>query len=207
MAFVFVGETKIRGQILPLWHIVPAVENLRVFRWGLSVIFYADNDLGGILGNRYSPGAYIGAQTALFGIACYPALIPAKASGDAGDYHSADAGDENAVLKPMLGLVGLVGATTIFVGGWLCYFTVRRYGFNVWLAGIILILIGGACVTYSTFSLCRLAENVSAAHWIDASATYNGASENVGVFPIKGDHNAKMAFWAEPSLAQKGGVN
>jgi hypothetical protein len=62
----------------------------------------------------------ISAQTLLFGVAGYPALIPTKASSDAGSDESKSSEYRRGIIEYML--LGLAGITTIFIGLWLGIF-------------------------------------------------------------------------------------
>jgi hypothetical protein len=200
-----------------------AAVDFRLLCLGIADVFYHSgyepSSRPAIIGRWNINGAIVGDDPDLirdndgsvshkFGITRNPPLIPSKTRRNQSDEDSDARIEEGRVFKPVFfGIGWLIGATTTFLGLWLCFFTVRRSAISAWIIGAILVLIGGACVIYSTFSLRLLAENVSTVPGIDASAARYSSTENVRVLPISVDHNAQMAFWAEPSLAQKGAVN
>jgi hypothetical protein len=188
---------------------------------GPAIIGHWDSN-GAIIGNdpdliRNNDGA-VGHN---FSIAGDVPLQSRENCSNAAAYSSYESKGRNQIIEPVFVL--LCGFAAFSVGFWRMCFTARRGGFHTWAIAAALFLAGWlTCVASgiwlgvilmghaSPFSFAQLSvhsERVSAAPGIDASATCYGSAENVGVLPISVDHNAQMAFWAEPSLAQKGGVN
>jgi hypothetical protein len=197
----FSREIKVGREWVSESNELPARKHSYVLGRGLAEIVNGDRHFLSIDFDRdCGADCNVGPQTTLFLIRSGSPLFTGVISGGSSRDQCEKQHDRNRPFQRMFLLA--ISAALIGTGIYCAMFTARRRGIQWFSFGCLVAMFGWFAIVFQD-DLLAISERVSTAIGIDASATCYSTSENVRVLPIKGDHNAQMAFCAETSPAQK----